>query len=100
MSIETVKEHFNSIRESKVVVDLRPIANAPVLKTGKFKVSGQETFADLKSRIETMVKRDTVYLYVNNSFEPSPDDYLFDLFECFKTGEQLNIGYSLTPAFH
>eukprot|EP00745_Piridium_sociabile_P005740 TRINITY_DN136157_c0_g1_i3.p1 TRINITY_DN136157_c0_g1~~TRINITY_DN136157_c0_g1_i3.p1 ORF type:complete len:116 (-),score=5.31 TRINITY_DN136157_c0_g1_i3:10-357(-) len=101
VSLPAVSQHFYQIRDFKLLVELRPIGNAPILKQSVFRVNGNETFSELAEQIKPWLKKDSIHLYLSNQFEPTPDDSLGDIFKCYKrnSSDTLQIGYSMTPAF-
>lgn len=51
-------------------------------------------------RFQDTLKLEMLYVYCNDAFEPSPDEYLADLQKCFGTGNKLSISYSGEQAFN
>ena len=87
-------------REEKLVVHLKPVANAPILKQTKFKIPGNEEFGTIVNFIRKQLRTsDSIFLYINSVFSPTADTVLGDLFECFKIGEELIINYAVTEAW-
>jgi len=87
-------------REDKVIVLLKPVASAPILKKTKFQVSGKELFATIINFVKTQTRiQENIFLYCNNSFAPPPDAVVADLFECFKVGKELIINYAVVEAW-
>ncbi|KAH8887535.1 ubiquitin-like autophagy protein Apg12 [Thozetella sp. PMI_491] len=90
----------------KVPVRFKPVGNAPtfqirggmqanVSSTQKFEVVARFLRKQLK-----VSEQDHVFLYINNTFAPSLDEVVGNLWMCFKdSSNQLNVSYSLTPAF-
>jgi ubiquitin-like protein ATG12 len=78
------------------------VGSAPMLKKNKFMLPGKEEFHTLQARLKRMLKLPTssnLYLYINQSFIPSPEDLIGDLGDLFCVGEELQIHYSLQEAF-
>ena len=87
-------------RSEKVVVHLKPVASAPILKKTKFKVQGSETFATIINFVSGQVKtKEGIFLYCNSSFSPSPDSVISDIYQCFKVGGELIVNYAITEAW-
>ena len=75
-----------------------------MLKKTKFLLSAQEEFRTLTGRLRKMLKlkgADTsLFLYINQSFVPSPTDLIGDLGDLFSVRDELQIHYSLQEAFY
>jgi ubiquitin-like protein ATG12 len=107
----TKDETSTSIRElqprvppnqEKYKILLVGVGNAPMLKKKKFLLSGSDHFQSLQARLKRMLKvpaSSDLYLYVNQSFIPAPEDLIGDLGDLFSVGEELHIHYSLQKAF-
>lgn len=84
----------------QVVVLFRATGDAPILKHSKVKISGDQKFGKVIEFLKRQVKRDTLFVYVNSAFAPSPDERVADLFRNFSTdGKQLVVNYALTMAW-
>lgn len=106
---------LTSTRLSAVVIFLRPVGNAPILKQAKFKISSSSHFQAVDDFLQRQIwgfpasptaGQDTsappkapLYLYVNSSFAPAPDEIIGNLFACFAVDSTLIINYSLIPAW-
>jgi ubiquitin-like protein ATG12 len=89
-----------SKNSDKIIVHLKPVANAPILKKNKFKVSAGESFAMIMTFVAGQIKaKDGIFLYCNSAFSPSPDSVIGDLFLCFKVGNELIVNYAITEAW-
>ncbi|KAJ3273294.1 hypothetical protein HDV01_004652 [Terramyces sp. JEL0728] len=86
------KEHY------KVVIRLKQVGSAPILKQQVFKLSSANTFQKVIQYIKKELQQ-SVYVYVNSAFCPSPDDLLFDLDQMFGLEGTLIVNYSTTPAW-
>jgi ubiquitin-like protein ATG12 len=78
------------------------VGNAPLMKKTKFLISSNETFGILQQRLQKMLKLPTgssLFMYIHQSFVPSPDDLLGDLGDCFAVNSELKIHYSLQEAW-
>ncbi|XP_022724577.1 ubiquitin-like protein ATG12 isoform X2 [Durio zibethinus] len=71
-------ESPSSVR--KVVVHLRATGDAPILKQAKFKILGADKFAKVIDFLRRQLHQDTLFLYVNSAFSPSPDELVIDLY--------------------
>ncbi|XP_062230010.1 ubiquitin-like protein ATG12 [Phragmites australis] len=73
----------------KVVVYFRPAGCAPQLKQSKFKIGGREKFLKIIEFLRRQIHQDTVFLYVNNSFSPNPNELIIELYTLFGIDGQL-----------
>ncbi len=88
------------VRAEKVVVHLKPVSNAPILKQTRFKLSGFEPFSVISKFVKEQLRsKDSVFLYCNSSFSPAADELIADLYECFKVGTELIVNYAVTEAW-
>ncbi|KAL1864512.1 hypothetical protein VTK73DRAFT_5815 [Phialemonium thermophilum] len=89
--------------KDKVVVRFKPVGAAPALKRDVAKVSSSQKFETVVTHLRRSLRvqdTDSVFLYVNNTFAPALDEIVGNLWRCFKDAkDQLNVSYSLTPAF-
>jgi ubiquitin-like protein ATG12 len=96
--METEKK--GSDQSEKIIVHLKPVANAPILKKNRFKVQGSEVFATIINFVSGQLKvKDGIFLYCNSSFSPCADSVIADIFDCFKVGGELIINYAVTEAW-
>ncbi|KAL8392380.1 hypothetical protein RB595_002536 [Gaeumannomyces hyphopodioides] len=88
----------------KVVVRFKPVGgSAPPLKQELSKISASQRFEFvvlyLRRRLQ-VAPADSVFLYINSTFAPALDEIVGNLHRCFKDSNgQLNVAYSMTPAF-
>eukprot|EP00918_Siedleckia_nematoides_P089520 GHVU01196764.1.p5 GENE.GHVU01196764.1~~GHVU01196764.1.p5 ORF type:complete len:106 (+),score=12.52 GHVU01196764.1:1996-2313(+) len=95
----TVEEDFFRSRDIKVPITVNPVGGAPLLKQNRFTVRGTSRFAEVVAFLEKATKYNTLHVYCNSCFEPAPDEFVGDLYKCFKVGNNLVLQYSPTPAF-
>jgi Ubiquitin-like autophagy protein Apg12. len=88
---------------SKVKIHLIAVGSAPILKKAKFALASNVTFGNLQTRLKKMLhinhQSDPLYLYVQQSFIPSQDDWLGDLNDLYSIRDELQIYYSLKEAW-
>ncbi|PWN19566.1 APG12-domain-containing protein [Microstroma glucosiphilum] len=89
---------------SKVLVKFKAIGAAPIMKNNSFRITAFNKFhavvVFLRNQLgEKTGGGGTLFLYINNSFAPSLDDTVGNLFRCFGTDGHLIVNYSTTPAF-
>ncbi|GFS55626.1 ubiquitin-like protein ATG12 [Nephila pilipes] len=86
----------------KMTVWLKPTGNAPIIKFKKWVVERNCTIAKIMGFLKQYMKLDTtasVFLYVNQSFAPSPDSEVGNIYECFNINGKLVLYYSTSPAW-
>lgn len=89
--------------QEKVKVRFRPVGAAPPLPVEVVTVNSGWRFDAAVSYVRKKLRvqdTESVFLYVNNTFAPALDEVIGNLWMCFKdSNNQLNISYSMTPAF-
>ncbi|KAK0628978.1 ubiquitin-like protein ATG12 [Bombardia bombarda] len=90
--------------QEKVVVRFKPVGgSAPALRRELVKVVSAHKFEMVVVYLRKALKvqeTDSVFLYVNSTFAPALDEVVGNLWRCFKdSNNQLNVSYSVTPAF-
>ncbi|SPO46474.1 probable Autophagy-related protein 12 [Moesziomyces antarcticus] len=95
-------EQYKKKDSSKVVVRFKAIGNAPIMKTNYFRITAFNRFQAVIQflRKELNFKpTDSLFLYINASFSPAPDDTVGNLYRCFGTENHLIVNYSTTAAW-
>lgn len=87
--------------EEKISIRFQSIGSTPKITPNNFKITRKQNVSTL---IKFMVKRlrlrqQSIYLYIQNSFQPTPDENLGELYDNFKTNNELIIGYCHSIAF-
>ena len=84
-------------RNISVKIKFSPIGNAPRLKEPVATFSGEDTMGKIAEHLKKVTEHDSVFIYVNNCFEPLCSWYVADLAKVFGRldGEQLAISYSV-----
>ncbi|KAL2020417.1 hypothetical protein VTK56DRAFT_8460 [Thermocarpiscus australiensis] len=92
-----------SFPQEKVVVRFKPVGSAPPIRRELVKVASTQKFESVVAYLRKTLKvsdTESVFLYVNSTFAPALDEVVGNLWRCFKdSSNQLNISYSITPAF-
>ena len=105
---EPISSDTNPITENqknvmkKQKVHCIAVGNAPLMKKSKFLISSNESFGIFQKRLEKMLKLPTgssLFMYIHQSFVPSPDDLVGDLGDLFGVNSELKIHYSLQEAW-
>ncbi|KAG8177633.1 hypothetical protein JTE90_019660 [Oedothorax gibbosus] len=89
-------------KEQQVTVWLKPTGNAPIIKNKKWVVERNCTLAKIMGFLKMYMKmddKDSVFLYVNQSFAPSPDHEVGNVYDCFNINGKLVLHYSTSPAW-
>ncbi|KAH7135494.1 ubiquitin-like autophagy protein Apg12-domain-containing protein [Dendryphion nanum] len=87
---------------TKLKIRVHPIGSAPHLTQRVFQCSANQRFETvvrfLRRRLGVK-ESESVYCYVGNVFSPALDEGVGNLWTCFKTNEELVVGYAMAPAF-
>lgn len=90
------------LTKQKIDVLLKATGDAPIMKKKKWAVEPEKKVSWIIEFIRRYLKLDTnetLFLYVNQAFAPSPDQIISNLFECFETDGKLVLHYCRTPAW-
>mmetsp|Transcript_23150 Transcript_23150/g.32357 ORF Transcript_23150/g.32357 Transcript_23150/m.32357 type:complete len:109 (-) Transcript_23150:320-646(-) len=95
------EKDLNRVPEKKkVTIFLRAVGgNTPILKRKKFKVKASNQFSSIISFLRKNLNcstSDSVFLYCAQSFSPSPEEVIEDLFNCFQINNELAVYYCTT----
>jgi ubiquitin-like protein ATG12 len=93
----------NPVRDDgKVVVQFRHVGSAPILSQQKYKLPADARFevaAQLLRAKLGLSPEESLLLYCNSAFAPSPDELIADVAVCFHVGGVLVLNYCTTPAW-
>ncbi|KAK4956992.1 Ubiquitin-like protein [Elasticomyces elasticus] len=95
-------EHAGELAQAKVTILFRPLPSTPRLRTDKFKISSTQRFEAVVRFLRrklALQEHESVFCYVNSVFAPALDEGVGNLWRCFKTGDELVVSYSITPAY-
>ncbi|KDR70196.1 hypothetical protein GALMADRAFT_255060 [Galerina marginata CBS 339.88] len=98
---EVVKalETYKKKDSPKVVVRFRGVGNAPIMKQNVYKIIATNRFQAVIQFLRKELgwqKGEPLFLYINSTFSPAPDDTVMNL---FSTEGYLIVNYSTTPAW-
>ncbi|RZC42114.1 autophagy protein 12-like [Asbolus verrucosus] len=101
---EATHEQENSHKCDKQKIDilLKPTGNAPIMKKKKWTVEGDKPIswiAEFMKRYMKLEPNEKLFLYVNQTFAPSPDQIMKNLYDCYSTEGKLVLHYCKTPAW-
>eukprot|EP00299_Pterocystis_sp_00344_P006357 c1817_g1_i1.p1 GENE.c1817_g1_i1~~c1817_g1_i1.p1 ORF type:complete len:132 (+),score=29.53 c1817_g1_i1:27-422(+) len=88
--------------DGKVVVLFEPAGNAPKLKQTLFKMNADGAFQTIIEFLRRQLRckpTDSLFLFCNGSFAPTPDALVADVAQCFPSKGRLVVNYCLTPAW-
>ena len=88
----------------KVTILLKAVGDAPILKSQKYALNGSNDIAQLSLTIRKLLALgpdQSLFLYIAQSFAPSPDHTLQTLLDCYglEQSKELVIHYSTTQAW-
>ncbi|XP_011416102.2 ubiquitin-like protein ATG12 [Magallana gigas] len=90
------------VAETKIDVLLKPAGDAPIMKKKKWAVDRNKRIGWVGEFIKKYLKltaQDSVFLYVNQSFAPTPDTEIGSIFDCFGSDGKLVLHYCKTQAW-
>lgn len=92
-----------SNKPTKVTLLLKAAGNAPILKTKKWEVDEAWTMAFFQQSLRKILKLSpdqSLFIFVNQSFSPSPEHTIGTLQQCFGSeGSKLTLHYSTVLAW-
>lgn len=97
-SAETTKPK----QKDKVLILVKSVGNAPILKKNRFKISADSPFEEVMQFMKKILRikpSESLFLYCNQAFCPNPDELVGDLFESFGSNNMLVVNYCLKPAY-
>ncbi|XP_032375160.1 ubiquitin-like protein ATG12 [Etheostoma spectabile] len=108
--IETQKEESQPLSDDattnddkkKIDVLLKAVGDTPIMKTKKWTVDRGRTVQSLSQFISRFLKLDSseqLFIYVNQSFAPSPDQEVGVLFDSFGSDGKLVLYYCKSQAW-
>ncbi|KAF2468531.1 APG12-domain-containing protein [Lindgomyces ingoldianus] len=95
-------ESAGTSKVSKVTIRLHPIGNAPHLTQRVFRLSSNQRFETIVRFLRKKLgvkEHESVFCYIGNVFSPSLDEGVENLWSCFKTNDELVVGYAMSPSF-
>ncbi|KAI5969613.1 ATG12 [Candida margitis] len=84
---------------SKVSIRFQPIGSTAAINPNVFKISSTQTIATLSKFLCKRLKQNYLCLYIQSSFSPAPEEKIGNLYELFKTKDELIISYCNSVAF-
>ncbi|XP_044732804.1 autophagy protein 12-like [Chrysoperla carnea] len=96
----TIEDKEND--KSKIDVLLKATGNAPIMKKKKWTVPYNKTIGWISEFIKKYLKlepSEQLFLYINQTFAPSPDQVVRNLYDCYGSDGRLVLHYSITQAW-
>eukprot|EP01120_Amphizonella_sp_Union-15-10_P002410 TRINITY_DN12616_c0_g1_i1.p1 TRINITY_DN12616_c0_g1~~TRINITY_DN12616_c0_g1_i1.p1 ORF type:complete len:111 (-),score=24.34 TRINITY_DN12616_c0_g1_i1:63-395(-) len=90
------------MKDGKVVIFFKATGNVPELKQKKFKLKAIANFQNVMDFLRAQLKykpTDPLFLFINSTFQPAPDEIVADLFLCFHNNGKMVVNYSSTVAW-
>ncbi|KAI4473250.1 hypothetical protein M0802_004846 [Mischocyttarus mexicanus] len=113
-SLENIPQDTNTSRndsppvaskdKERVTVDilLKATGNAPIMKQKKWSVNQDYQIGKVSDFLRKYLKlepSERLFLYVNQTFAPAPDQTLRNLYDCYGADGKLIIHYCKSPAW-
>ncbi|XP_018027361.1 ubiquitin-like protein ATG12 [Hyalella azteca] len=92
----------NKSTDEKIEIILKATGDAPIMKKTKWSVVRSRSVgwvATFIKKYSHLPDTDTLFLYVNQSYAPAPDELLDNLYSCFGADNKLVLHYSKTQAW-
>ncbi|XP_014667091.1 PREDICTED: ubiquitin-like protein ATG12 [Priapulus caudatus] len=89
-------------QQSKISILMKAAGDAPILKVRKWAVDPDRTLSTVIDKLNKILKTaegESVFVYVNQSFAPSPDHKLGTLQQCFGSDGKLVLHYCKSQAW-
>nr|CAD7607024.1 unnamed protein product [Timema genevievae] len=93
---------MRSTNRSAMDILLKATGNAPIMKKKKWAVDPDKPIGWIIEFIRKYLKldpADSLFLYVNQSFAPSPDQIVRNLYDCYGTDGKLILHYCKSQAW-
>ncbi|XP_063151394.1 ubiquitin-like protein ATG12 [Candoia aspera] len=101
-ALSPVAEEPAGDTKKKIDVLLKAVGDTPIMKTKKWTVERTRTIQSLIDFIKKFLKllaSEQLFIYVNQSFAPSPDQEVGTLYECFGSDGKLVLHYCKSQAW-
>ncbi|ODQ65667.1 autophagy protein 12, partial [Nadsonia fulvescens var. elongata DSM 6958] len=93
--------------DRKIAIRFRPIGGAPALvNVGLCRISANERWSAVIKFLSRRLlpsrdrnRTETVFCYIANSFAPSPDSQVGNVFDSYQIDDELMVSYCLVQAF-
>lgn len=102
MSSNETQSSPTKVAPEKIEVLFRNTGNAPIMKKSKWNVQASWTVSEVTSFVRKYLNLDpnlSIFIYVNQSFAPSLDQTIQNLFDCYESDRKLVLYYATTQAW-
>eukprot|EP00808_Paulinella_micropora_P028572 g1440.t1 len=93
------KPKVNLTVDQKVQVHFRATGGAPILRKTKFAIQASRRFSSLITFLKQHLKSEQLFLFCASTFSPSPDETIWDLYQCFQINGELVVNYCFVEAW-
>lgn len=90
---------LKSFTSTKIQIRFQPIGSIAQVRPNTYQISSNKPFSTIVLFLKKRLKVENVFCYINNSFAPSPDERIGDLWAQFKIKDELIISYCAIVAF-
>ncbi|XP_029049845.1 autophagy protein 12-like [Osmia bicornis bicornis] len=110
-SLETIPSETPLVRngtqtaskdKTKIDILLKATANAPIMKQKRWTVSQDQCIGKISDFVRRYLKLDSnekLFLYVNQTFAPAPDQVVKNLYNCYGADGKLILHYCKSQAW-
>lgn len=94
--------HVASKEKEKIDILLKATGNAPIMKQKKWTVYQDNQIGKVSDFMRKYLKLDSserLFLYINQTFAPAPDQTVKNLYDCYGADGKLIIHYCKSPAW-
>ncbi|XP_054842796.1 ubiquitin-like protein ATG12 [Eublepharis macularius] len=102
VAVSPVAEEPAGDAKKKIDILLKAVGDTPIMRTKKWTVERTRTIQGLIDFIKKFLKlvaSEQLFIYVNQSFAPSPDQEVGTLYECFGSDGKLVLHYCKSQAW-
>uniref|UniRef100_A0A1B6EEV5 Ubiquitin-like protein ATG12 n=1 Tax=Clastoptera arizonana TaxID=38151 RepID=A0A1B6EEV5_9HEMI len=101
LQVEEPLESPKAVKD-KIEILLKHTGNAPIMKKKKWSVERDKKIGAIIEFCKKYLKIDpseSLFIYVNQSFAPSPDQIIENLYNCYGTDGKLILHYCISQAW-
>ncbi|ODV78298.1 APG12-domain-containing protein, partial [Suhomyces tanzawaensis NRRL Y-17324] len=91
---------IDSYPPTKLTIRLLPVGSTPAITPKVHTISSTQKISTIAHFLGRKLRhKGPIYMYIQNSFQPTPDETLGNLHTLFKTNNELIISYCYSVAF-
>ncbi|XP_058066428.1 autophagy protein 12-like [Anopheles bellator] len=102
LSLTGAEQKVEKQEAKKIDIVLHATGSAPILKQKKWSVDPEKPISAIVKFIHKYLKLDPeerLFLYINQTFAPAPDQIIKNLYECYGTNGKLILHYAKSQAW-